>query len=148
MAKAFFKEDTVPDEGPVLPARPSEPLPLTPRGRERLEAERRAIDPADEGQLTRRLVLDRVLASSFVRAPSLHDGGVGFGCTVEVQDARGRRRTYELVGPDEVDPSEGRISFASPIGEALLGAREGEEVSFERDDGEEVRLVVKRVWIG
>lgn len=144
MAKAFFKEDTVPDEGPTLAPRPSEPLPLTPAGRERLVAERAAIDPKDEAKQTRRLALDRILATTFVREPSLHEGGAGFGCAVEVEDEGGKRRRYTLVGPDEVDAARGLISDQSPLGEALLGRRAGDVVEIERGD-DVIELVVRAV---
>lgn len=144
MAKAFFKEDTVPDEGPTLAPRPSEPLPLTPAGRARLVAERAAIAPTDEAKLTRRLVLDRILATTYVREPALHEGGAGFGCELVVQDARGARRTYTLVGPDEVDPARGLISEASPLGELLQGRKAGDVVELERGD-DVVELTVHSV---
>ncbi len=41
---------------------------------------------------------------------------------------RNREVTYHIVGSYESDPENGKISDASPIGSALLGAREGEEV--------------------
>ncbi|MBN8615130.1 MAG: GreA/GreB family elongation factor [Deltaproteobacteria bacterium] len=146
MSKAFFKEDTVPDEGPTLAPRPSEPLPLTPAGRERLVAERASIDPKDEAKVTRRLTLERILATTFVREPALHEGGAGFGCDIVVEDPRGVRRTYTLVGPDEVDPAHGLISEASPLGEILLGRKVGDVVELER--GEDViELVVREVRV-
>lgn len=132
MSKAFFKEDTVPDEGPVLAPRPSEPLPITPAGLARLVAERRAIDPTDEGTRTRALHLDRVLATVRVTEPARREGGVGFGCEVDVEDDRGERRTYAIVGPDELDPASGRITGDSPLGRALLGRREGETFELAR----------------
>ena len=39
--------------------------------------------------------------------------------------------TYHIVGSFEADPKNGKISDSSPIGAALLGAREGEEVVVE-----------------
>ncbi|MBX7192867.1 MAG: GreA/GreB family elongation factor [Sandaracinaceae bacterium] len=146
MAKAFFKEDTVPDEGPTLAPRPSEPLPITMAGRARLAGERAAIDPKDESKHTRRLALDRILATTFVREAALHEGGAGFGCVVEVEDARGKRRTYTLVGPDEVDAARGLISEQSPLGEALHGRKAGDVVEVERGD-DVIELVIRSVRV-
>lgn len=146
MAKAFFKEDTVPDEGPTLAPRPSEPVPITAAGRARLVAERASIDAKDEAKQTRRLALDRILATTFVREASLHEGGAGFGCSVEVEDERGKRRLYTLVGPDEVDPARGLISERSPLGEALVGRKVGDVVEIERGE-DVVELVVRAVRI-
>jgi transcription elongation GreA/GreB family factor len=145
MAKAFFKEDTVPDEGPVLPERPAEPQPITPGGQARLIAERAAIDPADEAQKTRAQILDRILATTRVVEPALLEGGVGFGCEVVVEDARRARRTYTIVGPDEVDAARGRISAESPLGTALLRARAGDSVEWR---GAELGIVSVRLSDG
>lgn len=146
MSKAFFKEDTVPDDGPTLAPRPSEPLPLTPAGRERLVAERASIDPKDESKLTRRLTLERILATTFVREPALHEGGAGFGCLVVVEDEKRARKSYTLVGPDEVDAARGLISEASPLGEALLGRKVGDVVELERGD-DVIELKVRDVRV-
>lgn len=132
MSKAFLPEDSAADEGPLLPPRPLEPLPITPAGHARLVAERAAIDPADESTRTRALVLDRILATTFVSAPALLDGGAGLGCEIVVADERGQRRTYTLVGPDEVDASAGRITPESPLGRRLLRARAGDTIELER----------------
>ena len=132
MSKAFTNEDTAPDEGPVLPLRPSEPQPITPEGQRRLVEERQRIDPADEATKTRALILDRILATVTVVEPARLEGGVGFGCEVVVEDADGARRTYAIVGPDEVDAKAGRISPESPLGAAMMGRREGESFELAR----------------
>ena len=45
---------------------------------------------------------------------------------------------YQIVGPDEFDVGAGRISMDSPVGRALLGRSEGDEVSVRRPRGETV----------
>ena len=39
----------------------------------------------------------------------------------------GRRQTFRIVGEDEADPAEGSVSWISPLGQALLGKRVGDE---------------------
>ncbi len=57
---------------------------------------------------------------------------VVFGSTVEVEDVdSGESRTYTILGPDEADPAKGSISFLSPVGQALLGREEGDEVTVD-----------------
>jgi transcription elongation factor GreB len=46
---------------------------------------------------------------------------VFFGATVIVQDEEGETFTYRIVGQDEIEGSEGTISWKSPVGKALLG---------------------------
>ena len=69
----------------------------------------------------------RVLEDKLARAQVIDPTGskpdaVRFGVTVVLLDAdTDERVTYRLVGEDEADVSEGRISFNSPIARALLG---------------------------
>lgn len=51
-----------------------------------------------------------------------------FGATVDLEDDDGEEQTVQLVGVDEIDVPRGKISWRSPIGGALLGKREGDEV--------------------
>jgi transcription elongation GreA/GreB family factor len=55
-------------------------------------------------------------------------GEVAFGSEVTIRRHDGPPETWQIVGVDEADPAQGRISFASPIAEALIGARAGESV--------------------
>lgn len=55
-----------------------------------------------------------------------------FGATVSVEDVdSGEERDFTLLGPDDADPDKGSISFLSPVGQALLGREEGDEVTIE-----------------
>jgi transcription elongation factor GreB len=61
---------------------------------------------------------------------------VRFGARVQVVDENEMRRTYLIVGPDEANPSEGRISFQSPLGQALMKRKVGDVVTVTRPAGE------------
>lgn len=56
-----------------------------------------------------------------------HDG-VTIGSRVIVQEEDFPPDEYHLVGPQEADPSGGRISYQSPIGKALLGHHPGDDI--------------------
>jgi transcription elongation GreA/GreB family factor len=122
MSKAFLPEDTGAASAPLVPPRAARTVAITPAGHRRLHEERRTADPA------RAAALDRILATVEVVTPRLIDGAAGFGCTITVEDEAGARRTYTLVGPDEVDAPAGHITAESPVGRALLGRREGDVV--------------------
>jgi transcription elongation factor GreA len=59
---------------------------------------------------------------------------VHLGSTVDVE-SDGESVTYEIVGSTEAKPSAGRLSNASPVGRALLGARAGDTVVVELPGG-------------
>ena len=60
---------------------------------------------------------------------------VFFGATVTVCDAEGCEAVYQIVGIDEADVGQGRISWISPLARALLKAREGDAVRFHSPAG-------------
>jgi len=68
---------------------------------------------------------------------------VGFGATVTVLDLdTDDQQTFALVGEDESDADRGRISITSPIARALLGKREGDEVTLKLPKGDRQLEVV------
>jgi transcription elongation factor GreB len=60
---------------------------------------------------------------------------VFFAATVTVCDTAGDEVTYQIVGIDEANATEGRISWISPLARALLKAREGDTVRFDSPGG-------------
>jgi len=57
------------------------------------------------------------------------------GSWVKVADEDGEEETYRIAGWAEADPTRGLISNESPLGQALLGHRVGEEVAVQTPDG-------------
>lgn len=54
---------------------------------------------------------------------------ISFGATVELEDVEsGDKKRYTLLGPDETGFCKGSVSILSPVGQALLGKHEGDEV--------------------
>lgn len=73
-----------------------------------------------EARMSRFNVIDR---------NTLGGNRVTFGATVEIENLDTQEvRIYTLLGPDEADPDSGSISVASPVGRAMLGKEEGDEV--------------------
>jgi transcription elongation factor GreB len=54
---------------------------------------------------------------------------------VTVADEEGNEKTYQLVGVDESNPAEGKISWISPIAKALISAKVGDVVTLELPEG-------------
>lgn len=65
-----------------------------------------------------------------------HNGKAIFGTTVVVEDTEtGEVISYRLVGPYEADVNFGTISVISPLGKALIGKEEGEEIRVQTPKG-------------
>ncbi len=59
-----------------------------------------------------------------------------YGATVEIEDAdTGEVKKYTLLGPDEADFANGSISVFSPVGRALIGKEEGDEIVVDAPRG-------------
>ena len=64
------------------------------------------------------------------------NGRITFGSTVVMEDLEtGEVTSYQLVGPYEADVQAGTISVTSPLGKALIGKEEGEEVRVQTPKG-------------
>jgi transcription elongation factor GreB len=81
-------------------------------------------------EIDRRLsYLSKIMKAAKVVDPSKQEqrDTVRFGATVELANENDERRSVTLVGEDEADATEGRISWAAPIARALIGAKVGDE---------------------
>jgi transcription elongation factor GreA len=63
------------------------------------------------------------------------EGVVSIGCRVTLQNEEGDKFSYLLVGEDESDPAEGRISVYAPVAQGILGKKVGEEARVELPAG-------------
>jgi transcription elongation factor GreA len=80
-----------------------------------------------ESQITMAQVID---------VSQLSGDTVKFGATVRLVDIETDEEVrYQIVGPVEADIKAGRISISSPIGRALIGKREGEEIDVATPGG-------------
>jgi len=161
MSRAFVKE---PDDGgppDALPERPVSDHPnyVTPAGmrqlreqaadlqERRMELLERGDDPLAEEELRH---VDRDLRYLSLRLESAIPvdpaaqprDEVAFGAAVTVAQAGADDRTFVIVGEDEADLAGGKVSYVSPLAEALLGAAVGERVTWRRPAGDVELLVV------
>jgi len=78
-----------------------------------------------------------------VEQQKIANGRVLFGSTVTVENDAGEEKVFSIVGTDELDVSRGYVSWVSPIGRALLGASEGDLVSFSTPGGQTELEIIK-----
>ena len=68
--------------------------------------------------------------------------GVHFGAIVKIEDEEGNEQEFAIVGDDEADVAAGKLSWASPLGRAMIGAKVGDTVVWQRPAGQaEVYIV-------
>jgi len=144
MSRAFTRE---PDAdaaaaGDVLPDRPISEHPnyVTRNGLAAIESTLRDLEAQRLGARERSdardlAVIARELrywiarrATAQVVEPAENPGVVRFGVEVALEFADGSRRMFRIVGEDEADPTHARLSYVSPLAQALLGARVGDVV--------------------
>lgn len=67
-------------------------------------------------------------------------GSVRFGSTVTIARDDGSRHTWRIVGEDEADPAQGRLSYVSPMARALIGKGVGDTVVAGQGEAEIVEI--------
>jgi transcription elongation factor GreB len=81
--------------------------------------------------------LDGRLRQVQVVDPAQQQGKVvRFGATVTVENEDGEKQTYQIVGVDEVDAKVGKVSYQSPLGQALMRKQAGDVVTVHKPSGE------------
>jgi transcription elongation factor GreA len=79
---------------------------------------------------------DKLARAEVIDPSTLGGGKVKFGAFVELEDMdNGTVVTYRLVGPDESDLKQGKISITSPVARALVGKEVGDEIQVDTPGG-------------
>ena len=86
---------------------------------------------------------DRISRAMVIDPKSLSGDKVVFGATVHLRDENDNKIKYQIVGETEADAKAGRISYASPLGRALIGRQVGEEVEFSAPSGDKYYEIKK-----
>ena len=92
--------------------------------------------------------IDDQLSRAMVIDPTTLSGDkVVFGATVTLLDEDEKKVRYQLVGQVEADAKDGRISYNSPLGRALIGRQVGEEVEVSTPSGDRYYAIKKVEFI-
>lgn len=98
-------------------------------------AEYHSAREAQAGVEERIMVLEEILKNAVIVSSRHKTDAVGIGSVVTVK--RGKHSaTYTIVGSEEADVVEGRISNKSPIGEAMMNKRKGDSCTYVTPSGE------------
>jgi transcription elongation factor GreA len=90
---------------------------------------------------------DKVSRAQIIDPATLSGDRIIFGATVTLLDDDDKPVKYQIVGPYEADAKLGRISYASPLGKALIGRRADDEIEVTVPAGDRSYLVKKIEFI-
>ena len=155
MSRGFVKEDDLEHAGTDLPERPLSPHPnyVTPLGLRQLQQQaaeleqtRKQLAPRKEDPVVSQklAVVERDLRyfqarleSAIAVDPAQQDGdSVLFGACITVEDENGETHEFRIVGEDEADIAQNKVSWVSPLARALLGHKIGDSVNWHRPAGD------------
>ncbi|MEZ5986843.1 MAG: transcription elongation factor GreA [Hyphomonas sp.] len=87
---------------------------------------------------------DKLARADVIDVSKLGGGKIRFGATVSLIDVDSEEEvTYKIVGDDEANVKEGKISISSPIARALIGKEEGDEAEVAAPSGARAYEIVK-----
>jgi len=155
MSRGFVKEDDLEHAGTDLPEKPVSPHTnyVTPTGLKQLQDAAKAYtnereslvgkkeDPAAAQALAKidrelRYLGARLESAQLVAPENQPKDSVLFGAQVEVEDEAGETMTFLIVGEDEADMAQHKVSYVSPIARALIGRKVGDSVQWRRPAGD------------
>lgn len=82
-----------------------------------------------------RLLDDKIQNCQVVEGGGTASGPIRFGARILLGKPDGKVWEVQIVGADEIDPLQGRLSMESPIGKALMGRQAGEAVDVQTPRG-------------
>jgi len=154
MSRAFVKEQDgaeVDTDLPELVVSPHRNL-VTPEGlahiedrlhrvRESVGEARASGDRAGIARHSRDLrYWEQRRASAELVPPAAASGVVRFGSRVVLQPEHGSALVFRIVGEDEASPADGRVSYVSPLAQAMIGGRVGDAIAFGDGEAEIVEI--------
>jgi transcription elongation factor GreB len=154
MSRGFVKEDDLERAGTDLPERPVSPHAnyVTPTGLQQLQLTAKTLE-SERVEYTKRkedtnaqqklAEIDRDLRYFVARLESVQlvtpeqqpQHTVLFGAKVTVADEDGEQQQFQIVGEDEADIAQHKVSYVSPLAKALLGRKVGDSSTWQRPAG-------------
>ena len=91
--------------------------------------------------------IDKILKNAeLVTDDDIDSSVISIGCTVKIKDLEyDEEMDFQLVGSTEANSLQGKISNESPVGKALIGAKQGDVVDVELADGEVMQYKVLKI---
>lgn len=86
-----------------------------------------------------------ILSNATVAETSKRSRKISIGHTVTLKGPRGKELVVTIVGSAEADPVAGKISNESPVGQAVIGCKKGDEVSVMMPSGKMAKYTIEKV---
>jgi len=86
-------------------------------------------------------IQDQIKRAVIIKTGANTSGKIQLGSTVVLKNKD--QKTFQIVGPQETNPSMGRISHQSPLGSALLGHRKGDTVTIKTERGQQEYTILE-----
>jgi transcription elongation GreA/GreB family factor len=159
MSRAFVKENDLEHAGIDIPERPVSQLPnyVTPNGHKQLretihliETEIKSIKELEDSPENKqnKMKLERDLRYYLKRFETAilidtheQNNKVLFGAHVILIDENDETYKFQIVGEDEADIKQNKLSYVSPLAKELIGSSIGDEVIWQRADGNRVVFI-------
>ncbi len=154
MSRGFVKEDDLEHAGTDLPEKPISPHAnyVTPNGLKQLESQASDLDkkrtelfekrddPIAKQTLAEidrdlRYLSARLEDAQLVEPTGQDQSKALFGATVTVEDEEGIHHIFTIVGEDEANLNQNKVSYVSPIARALSGKQVGDIAIWQRPAG-------------
>jgi transcription elongation factor GreB len=162
MSRAFVKENDLEHAGIDIPERPVSKSPnyVTNCGLEQLLSKAKDLEQdienlvnpknnPEENHLKMKFERDLRYYSSRIQSAILIDTKkqsgekILFGAHLELKDENHKSYLFQIVGEDEADIKKNKLSYQSPLAQTLIGGLLGEEVLWQRADGDLIVVIEK-----
>ena len=146
MSRAFVKENDLEHAGIDIPERPisAEPNYVTPNGLQllkeqltSLENDLQQIKEKNDQQSQQikfkierdiRYILARLESAIIINPENQSTEKILFGATVDLEDDEGKNYQFKIVGEDEADIKNNKLSYVAPLSKQLIGREVGDEI--------------------
>lgn len=103
-------------------------------------AEAKETQAFNEGRI---MELENLISNAIVVSKKRRKDIIQVGSQIVVKDKRGKKFEFTIVGPEDSNPIEGKVSNESPLGQAFLGHKQGDEVDVRAPKGKIKYKIVK-----
>jgi transcription elongation factor GreB len=166
MSRAFIKENDLEHAGIDIPERPIslETNYVTPTGLKNLQStldnldeERRSFIGNEKSIIKQkkmrierdiRYFSSRLKSAILVNPLTQNKEIILFSAKVEVLSTDNKKHQFEIVGEDEANIKENKISYLSPLAKSLIGSRINDEVVWNKPSGNEILSITNIYYCG